>query len=52
MKNVLLTDFLDYFWRQRPITNGPYGIYAYKLERISIERIYKHGDVSTLAVGS
>lgn len=37
---------------QRPITNGPYGIYAHKWETLSIERIYKHEDVFTLGMGS
>jgi hypothetical protein len=36
----------------RPETNGPYGIYAHGWETLSIERIYKYGDVFTLVMGS
>jgi hypothetical protein len=36
----------------RPETNGPYGIYAHGWETLSIEIIYKHGDVFTLVMGS
>jgi hypothetical protein len=36
----------------RAETNGPYGIYAHEWESLSIEIIYKHGDVFTLVMGS
>jgi hypothetical protein len=36
----------------RPETNGPYVIYAYGWETLSIEGIYKHADVFTLVMGS
>jgi CRP-like cAMP-binding protein len=36
----------------RPKTNGPYGIYRHDWEHLSIEGIYKHGDVFTHVMGS
>jgi hypothetical protein len=32
----------------RPKTNGPYGIYGHDWEHLSIEGIYKHGDLFSL----